>query len=158
SGVLPASAFARPAAMVTLPLLVAIEDFMEGWPSGLLGFEQGNSGKPPPRQFARARVYAQSLDDVAPLSDAMQSHGYETVTHAAEIQAVKSIDRVLGIVFGVIAWTAVLGCTASLTGAFLANIDRKRKDLALLRLLGYGRDAMVAYVLVQAVTLTTVGF
>ena len=70
----------------------------------------------------------------------------------------QQIDRVLSIVFNVIAWTAVLGCAASMIGGLMANIDRKRKDLALLRLFGYGRDAMLGYVVMQAVTLATVGF
>ena len=68
----------------------------------------------------------------------------------------------LSLIFAVIAWTAVIGCVASLIGAFLANIDRKRKDLALLRLLGFRRGAVGGYVMVQAALLTglafTVGF
>ena len=64
----------------------------------------------------------------------------------------------LGLIFAVIAWTAVIGCVASLAGAFLANIDRKRKDLALLRLLGFQRSAAGAYVMVQAALLTCLAF
>jgi putative ABC transport system permease protein len=65
---------------------------------------------------------------------------------------------VLGFVFAVIAWAAALGCAASLIGALMANIDRKRKDLALLRLFGYGRQSMLGYVVLQALVLTMVGY
>ena len=54
--------------------------------------------------------------------------------------------------------SAVIGCIASLIGAFLANIDRKRKDLALLRLLGFRRGYVGAYVMVQAALLTGIAF
>ncbi|MNY48682.1 hypothetical protein D3C86_1840340 [compost metagenome] len=47
-----------------------------------------------------------------------------------------------------------MGCTASLAGAFLANIDRKRKGLALLRLLGFRRAGVGAFVMIQAALLT----
>ena len=42
------------------------------------------------------------------------------------IAALLQIVSVLSLIFAVIAWTAVIGCIASLIGAFLANIDRKR--------------------------------
>jgi putative ABC transport system permease protein len=47
---------------------------------------------------------------------------------------------------------------ACLMGAFMANIDRKRKDLALLRLLGYARQALLRYVLFQGLVIAVCGF
>jgi putative ABC transport system permease protein len=63
SGVLDDARFARSGAFITLPLLVALEDYRDGYQVPLL---QVSEGKPPRERtrFSRARVYARSLDDV----------------------------------------------------------------------------------------------
>lgn len=157
AGVLPETAFPRPALLVPLDLLVAMEDFRDGFAVPAFGFASGRTA-PPRERYARARVYAASLDVVAPVAAWLEGQRIETSTRLREIESVKAIDRVLGLIFAVIAWTAAIGCVASLAGAFLANIDRKRKDLALLRLLGFRRAAVGVYVMVQAALLTCLAF
>ncbi|MEI8401804.1 MAG: FtsX-like permease family protein, partial [Alcaligenaceae bacterium] len=155
--ILPADIFGRAAAFVTLPLLVALEDFRDGFQAPLLSIAQGEA--PRTRQhFARARIYASEIEQVEALASLLTAQRIETSSRLAEIKTVQQIDRVLSIVFNVIAWAAVLGCAASMIGGLMANIDRKRKDLALLRLFGYGREAMLGYVVMQATTLTALGF
>jgi putative ABC transport system permease protein len=155
--VLPAAIYGRAAVFVTLPLLIAIEDFRDGYQAPLLNVTEGEA--PLARQyFARARIYASEIEQVEALASFLTAQRIETSSRLAEIKSVQQIDRVLSVVFNVIAWAAVLGCTASMIGGVTANIDRKRKDLALLRLFGYGRQAMLAYVAMQATALTTVGF
>lgn len=157
SGVLDDARFARPGAFVTLPLLVALEDYRDGYQVPLL---QVSEGKPPRERtrFSRARVYASSLDDVPVLARWLEEQHIEVVTQAAQIEAVQAIDRVLGVIFGVIAWISATGCIASLIGAFIANIDRKRKDMAILRLLGFRRRAITLFIVIQALFLTSVAF
>lgn len=155
--ILPGAAFGRAAAFVTLPLLVSLEDFRDGFQAPLLNVVKGE----PPRvrqHFARARIYASDIEQVESLATFLTQQRIETSSRLAEIKSVQQIDRVLSIVFNVIAWAAVLGCAASMVGGLMANIDRKRKDLALLRLFGYGREAMLGYVVMQAMTLTALGF
>lgn len=155
--ILPGAAFGRAAAFVTLPLLVSLEDFRDGFQAPLLNVVKGAS--PRTRQhFARARIYASDIEQVESLAAFLTQQRIETSSRLAEIKSVQQIDRVLSIVFNVIAWAAVLGCAASMVGGLMANIDRKRKDLALLRLFGYGREAMLGYVVMQAMTLTALGF
>lgn len=158
SGVLDETAFGRPAALVTLDLLLAMEQFRDGVKMPAFGLDTGIAATQTQPRFARARIYAKTLDDVAPLADWLQQRNIEVSTRARDIESVKAIDRVLSLIFAVIAWTAVIGCIASLIGAFLANIDRKRKDLALLRLLGFRRGYVGAYVMVQAALLTGIAF
>ncbi len=157
-GVLPESRFARPAALVTLDLLIAMENFRDGLKVPVFGNDTGLEITATRQRFARARIYAKSLESVAPLADWLQERNIEVTTRAHEIESVQAIDRVLTLIFSVIAWTAMLGCIASLIGAFLANIDRKRKDLALLRLLGFRRGAVAAYIMAQASLLTGIAF
>ena len=158
TGVLAPEAFSRPAVLVPLEVLLAIEDFKDGNQVPLFATQTGNLSPQHQRSFARVRLYANQLDDVEPLSHWLEQQQIETVTQLTSINAAKAIDQVLSLIFNVIAWTAALGAIASLFGAFLANIERKRKDLALLRLLGFHRIAVGIYVIVQALVLTTLAF
>lgn len=155
--ILDEARFARPALFVDLPLLVALEDYRDGFQVPLLGVTDGENARER-RNFARARLYAATLDDVAPLAKWLESQHIEAITQAAQIEAVRAIDRVLGVIFAVIAWISASGCIASLIGAFIANIDRKRKDMALLRLLGFRRQAVTLFIMIQALCLTGVAF
>jgi putative ABC transport system permease protein len=166
-GVMAAHLYTRPSALISLPLLVAIEDFKDNkpWPKpGLLSRPERNGiAAAWPIElnrelYPRARIYARSIEDVPSLSRALSDQGIETVSRLADIEAVQAIDRLLRLLFNVIAWLAIAGCAASLLGAFAANVDRKRRDLALLRLMGCTRSALMRYCLMQAMLLTTIGF
>ena len=156
--VLDASRFSRPAAFVNLPLLIALEQFRDGVSMPEFGLDTGTPPANNPVSFSKVRLYAQSMDDVAGLSDRLAEQRIETSSRLAEIDSVKAINHVLGLIFAVIALTALVGCIASLVGAFLANIDRKRKDLAVLRLLGFTHQAIGAYVIVQALIITLLAY
>ncbi|WP_332460367.1 ABC transporter permease [Xenorhabdus lircayensis] len=161
--VIDGAKFSRPAAFVTLPLLVAMEDYRDGYQVALFNTHNVNEhnvnahdGKPARERtsFAKARLYASNIDTVEALADWLQQQNIETVTQQAQIESVRAIDHVLGLIFTVIAWISAIGCIASLVGAFMANIDRKRKDMAVLRLLGFRREAVVLFILIQALFLT----
>lgn len=158
TGVLAPEVFPRPAILVHLDVLLAIEDFKDGYQVPVFPTQTGIALPQRQRHFARARLYANQLDGVEPLSRWLEQQQIETVTQLNSINAAKAIDQVLSLIFNVIAWTAVLGAVASLFGAFLANIERKRRDLALLRLLGFRRFAVGIYVVAQALMLTTLAF
>ena len=76
----------------------------------------------------------------------MENQRIDTASQLADIENVRTINRILQLVFGVIAVTAIIGCMASMSGAFLANIDRKRREYAVLRLLGFQRPAIATYI------------
>jgi len=157
SGILPASAFARPAALLDLHLLVATEDFRDGFATPLLGISEGENA-PERSHYARARLYAKNLEDVALLAQRLSSEHIESQTRASEIESVQAISRVLNLIFAVIAWTAVLGAAFALGGALLASIERKRRELALLRLIGFARQAIAGLVVMQSALLSVLAF
>lgn len=157
TGIISDSRFSRAAAFVPLPVLVAIEDYRDGFQSPL--FDVISGSEPPTRtQFAKARVYARNLDDISPLNDWFNQQNIDVVTQKSQIDSVKAISYVLNVIFSVIMWVSLFGCIASLIGAFLANIDRKRKDMAVLRLLGFRRMAVTLYIIIQALLLTGFAF
>ncbi|MGO4999937.1 ABC transporter permease [Oceanisphaera sp. W20_SRM_FM3] len=156
--VLDAARFGRPAVFVALPLLIELERFRDGFRLPNFGPDTGSFLNDKAAVYARARIYAQGVDQVAALEQWLNSENIETSSRLREIDNVKAINRVLGLIFGVVALTALIGCIASLVGAFLANIDRKHKDLALLRLLGFTRSGIALYVILQAIFISLVAY
>lgn len=145
----------RNTGFISLPLLVAIERYKDN---------QAEDFEPQtlPSQFANARIYAKDLESVAPLTEKLRQHpklqGGDVSNKAAEIENMRAIDYVLSVIFWVILVTSAVGCLLSLAGAFFANVDRKRKDIAQLRLLGFSKKAVVFYFILQSLVLSTIAF
>lgn len=151
--------FPRAAIFVPMSLLIGVEDFRDGMKTELFPAASGKPNDKLRKNFARARIYAKSLDDVAPLALKLREQFHiDTRTESKAIENVKAIDSVLNVIFMVIAFTSVVGCVLSLIGAFLANIDRKRKDIAVLRLIGFQQSAVGIYLIFQAIVLSSIAF
>lgn len=157
--VLDEKQFPRAAIFVPIPLLIGVEDYRDGIQTPVFPEANGKLNEYSRENFARARIYAKSLDDVAPLALKLREQFHiDTRTESKAIENVKAIDSVLNVIFMVIAFTSVVGCVLSLIGAFLANIDRKRKDIAVLRLIGFQQSAVGIYLVFQAIVLSSIAF
>ncbi|OCG00340.1 ABC transporter permease [Gilliamella sp. wkB112] len=157
-GIIPESRYNRAAAFVTLDLLIEMENFYDGYQSTIFQTATGLQNPSKHTLFARARIYANSLDDVAPLSFKLREQHIETRTQANAIENMQAIDRVLTFIFSVIAITAIFGCILSFTGSFLSNIDRKRKDIAFMRLIGFQSQEIMLYLIIQTIILSCLAF
>jgi putative ABC transport system permease protein len=137
-------AFARPAVFASLEVLMAAEAFRDGRAVTALGW----SGDPPlseERVFPSFRLYARSIYEVAGLASVLTQAGQRVKTAAAEIETVRSIDRNLGLLFWVIATAGMAGYSLSLGASLWANTDRKRRELSVLRLLGFRGGGIMLY-------------
>ena len=156
-GVAPAAAHPRDAAFVPVALLTAIEDYRDGRAVAALG----GSGRPPaagPRTFAGFRLYAQRLEDVAGLREALMAQGIDVRTRVADIELVQTLDRNLGLVFWIIALVGAGGFGVSFASSVWANVDRKRRDFAVLRLTGFHTSGIVWFPIVQAALTAALGW
>lgn len=151
AGIVPETRFARDGLFVHPDLLSATEDYRDGKTEDL------STPLPGPRRYAGVRLFAKGLDEVAPLAEQLRAMGYEVRTRAAEIATVQSLDRVLTFLFAVIAGLAGLGYALSLAAGLWADVDRKRKELALLRLLGLSRASVIRFPMVQSLVLALLG-
>ena len=151
--------YSRPAVFVAPETLLALEYARDGFQIPDFSLTTGTPlAADMPVLYARARVYASSIEQVGQVAKGLEQQNIPVASRYADIENVRAINRVLSLIFGVIALTAIVGCAASLGGAFLANVDRKRKDLAVLRLLGFDGSGVVRYVLIQAVMLSLIAY
>lgn len=155
-GIVPEAAFSRDALFVTLDLLVATEEFRDGLAS-TLPVGSGAAAADRERAYASARLFARGLDDVGPLADRLREAGIEVRTRAADIEMVKAIDRVLTLIVSVIAAIGITGYLLSLAASLWANVDRKRRELATMRLIGFPTASVVSFPATQALLVAAAG-
>lgn len=155
-GVVPEAQGGRNTVFVSPDLLTAAERYRSGFAVPFLGVETGAAtGELPP--FASARLFARSLDDVAGLAGWLRQQGFEVQTEAAEIDLVRAVDRALSVLFATLALIAVGGFLVSLAASLWANVERKRRDLALLRLVGFPVTAVSLFPATQAALVAGLG-
>jgi putative ABC transport system permease protein len=156
TGVIPPQSLVDDAALVPLTLLTATEDYRDGVAVPELAWE----GAPPldaVRSYARFRLYATSIYSVAGLESELTAEGVEVRTQAAEIATMQSLDQNLTRVFWLIALIGTLGFLASLAANLLANVERKRRELSIVRLIGFPTASLVLFPVAQAVLVAVLG-
>jgi putative ABC transport system permease protein len=148
AGVAPAQAFSRDGAFVSVALLEALEDFRDGRAVPSMGWDgdYGNSN----RTYPSFRLYARSIYDVAGLRDAFVALGVDVHTHAADIERVQHMNRNLTAIYWAIAVIGLFGFSLSMGANLWANVDRKRKELSVLRLVGFRTMDIAWFPMVQA--------
>ncbi len=127
-----------------------------------LAFEEGNGEVPAlirlgRRDYPRFRMYAASLDDVAPLAAQLEEAGVRVNTRVADIERVRLMDHYLGLLFAVIAAGSVAGGSVCLLSSLYANVERKRRELAVLRLLGVHGLTLCYFPLTGGMAMTMLG-
>jgi putative ABC transport system permease protein len=156
-GILPESAFYREGIFVDFELLKAIDDFKDQYAVPDFGVNQGKE-RAERTVFASARVFAKSLADVAVLADFIRQGGVEVKTHAKDIETIQQTEKLLSFIVKILAWVAILGGSVSLAGFLIANVDRKRQHLAMLRLMGFTAFSIALYPVIQSLLIATFGF
>ncbi|MDJ0807253.1 MAG: ABC transporter permease [Gammaproteobacteria bacterium] len=153
----PPGSFSRDGAFVSLALVEAAEDFRDGRAVPELGWE-GSLADDKDRTYPSFRLYTRSIYDVSPISKALEKLGIEVRTRAADIEIVRNMDRNLTAVFWVIAVIGLLGFSFSLGASLWANVDRKRKELSVLRLVGFRTGDIVWFPVIQSFYTAVLGW
>ncbi|MDG4561881.1 MAG: ABC transporter permease [Candidatus Competibacter sp.] len=156
--VLPLAAFGRDAAFATLDLLEAVEDYRDGFAVERFGWPGPTvPAGAPKRRYPAFRLYARGLDEVAPLRDYLRAQGVEVETQAAEIAQIQALNRNLTVIFAIIAGLSAVGYACALGINVLAAVERKRRDLSILRLLGLPGRGLILFPLIQALLTAAFG-
>ena len=110
--------------------------------------------------YAKARIFAKSIDDIPILSDELRSSSeeIEVISKATEIEKLKKLNYFLNIILLTVSLIGVVGGGLALGGNFLLTIDRKRLQIAQLRLLGIGKKNIAFFLWIQAIIITSSAF
>jgi putative ABC transport system permease protein len=152
----PAAA-SRNVAFVHLDLLIASELFKDGRLVEELGWD-GDRDDSLQRVYPSFRLYARSIHDVEKLVIDLEREGVRVNANVAEISTVKSIDHNLAVIFWIIACVGALGFSFSLGASLWANVDRKRRELSVLRLVGFKSGRIVLFPVLQAIYTALLGW
>ena len=109
------------------------------------------------RGYAAFRMYAKTLDHVPDLKSELEGMGIPVHTEAERIRDLKELDRHLSMIFWLIALGGILGGAGALAASLYASVERKRKDLGVLGLIGFGRGSLLSFPLYQALFLSCGG-
>ena len=154
-GVLPPGRKQSAAFFVTLPFLVAVENFREGSaPFSMISEDDVDVLQP---SFASFRLYARSVYDVTGLRDWMSQEGHSVLTRATEIDRVLKLDGTLSNLFTVVSVLTGSGLMLSVALGFWASVARKRRELSVLRLIGFSKWTLACFPLFQALTVAAIG-
>ncbi len=157
-GILEPSAMRGDAVLMTPREMDMIEAYYDGYALPDAGLPDGRDLSGRTTSFEGLRLYARELRDVAKLEVRIQDRfGVGTHSRAPEIEGVLGLGRNLDLAFLLIAGTAVVGLAAALLFSFWAEVDRKRRDLATLMLVGLGRRDVAAVPLIQAFVIGAIG-
>lgn len=149
--VLPAGSISGRAVLTELEVLDLVEAFYDAYALPEYGITEGKSLTDRVPVFEGLRVYAASLDDLAPLQNRIESHfGISTEARTAEVQGVLSLGRNLNLALLLTAAVASLGLAAALVFGFWGEVQRKRQVLASLALMGLGGQRLWLFPLVQS--------
>lgn len=110
-----------------------------------------------PRTHEGFRLYAARLEDVPVLDAALRAEGIEVASRAEEVQGLLGLDRSLTAAVAVIATVGGAGFVLGLATGLWASVERKRRTLALLRLMGLGRGTMIMMPVWQALLYAVAG-
>ncbi len=156
-GITHLAAFTRDGAFVPLELIIATEDFLDGRAVHALDW-QGDPPLKSERNFPGFRLYAHSIDDVAALRDGFLASGIEARTRAADIDIVQTMEKRLNTVFWFVAIIGLTGFSFSLGANLWANVDRKKKALSVLRLVGFRTSDIIWFPVLQALLTGILGW
>jgi putative ABC transport system permease protein len=113
--------------------------------------------KPMRRSYTSFRLYTRSLEDVVEIERLFREGGMEVNTAADRIKSVLRLDRDLRILFWLISGVAIVGGLFTLATSLYASIERKRRDLGVLRLLGVPLQSLVIFPMWQGMVIVAVG-
>lgn len=154
AGLVPETLYSRPAMFISLPDLMAVERFRD---DRTISLEDWSAERPLPASYASFRLYARALGDVEGLEAALASEGVETRPRARNVALLLGFRRNVDLLFTAVALLALAGFWAAMAANLRGAVERQRRSLSLLRLLGlaeYGRRLIPA---IQSVVLVLAG-
>lgn len=107
--------------------------------------------------YAGFRLYTRTIDQVEGVQQLLEDQGISVHTEKERIGEVRRLDRYLTLIFWLIAAVGVIGGISALTASLYAAVERKKKELNMLRLLGLLKREIVLFPVFQGLLLSSGG-
>jgi len=105
--------------------------------------------------YAGFRLYASSIDAVAQVQQQLEGQGIAVHTEQERIGEVRRLDHYTNLIFWMIATVGMIGGISALTASLYASVERKKKELNVLRLLGLLKSELVLFPIFQGLLLSS---
>jgi len=155
SAVARPSSFGRDGVFTDLRVLLLVDGFTDGNLAATT--RPGEITDDPARVYAGFRAHARRLEDVVAVDHALRAAGVDVETLSDQVAGLLGLDRSLNLLFGLLAGLGGIGYLVSLGVGLYANVERKRRDLSLLRLVGLLRRDMILFPLLQSGAIAIAG-
>lgn len=148
--------FERAGAFASIKLLDAVEDYRDGHEVPKLGWKGSPSRES--HIYTGFRLFTRSIYDVAELKRWFNEQGIEVRTRASGIETVQRLDRNLSLIYWLIALIGLIGFVISLSASLWANINSKRIELSVLRVVGFGTLDIIWFPIAQSLLTAIFGW
>jgi hypothetical protein len=102
-------------------------------------------------------LFAKDIGSVESLRDRLVEQGLDIQSRAADIQLVRKLDDNLMLLFSIVAMLGMTGCIVGLGMTLWAAVERKRKEIAVMQLLGLHPSSLAIFPIAQAVLTSSLG-
>ncbi|MBC7359436.1 MAG: ABC transporter permease [Desulfacinum sp.] len=103
------------------------------------------------------RLYARTIDDVPGLYRRLKDQGVAVAAEVEAIERIRVLDRGLSRLLWLIAVLGVVGGSGVLVSSLYAAVDRLRRDLGVLRLLGFARGHVFFFPVAEGFMIAALG-
>jgi putative ABC transport system permease protein len=156
ASILPVHATGREVGLVTSPLL----DRIEAWRDGhAVPQWQAPGAQPAPERtvHARFRLHTRTIQDVATVLERLQRMGITADAESPQIAATLRLQSDLRALIALIGGVSLAGAAVALIALQVAAVNRKRREYAILKLVGYGRGWMMTLPALHALVIALTG-
>jgi len=110
------------------------------------------------RGYAGFRLYANSIFDVDGLRRYFDGIGLPVHTEIMEIKRLIELDRGMTLIFWLLGFVGITGSIASLVASLYASVERKKREMSVLRLIGLSGLTLFRFPVYQGVLIGSGGF
>ncbi len=156
TAITPRSRWASDGALVHEDVLSQAWFWRQGYASPLFGLD----GDPPSALpgFPRFRLYARNLADMQPLADRLAEDGVDVRGDFGNAELADAVEASTRTVAAMVSLAVMLGAAAALVASFLADAERLRPSLRLLRLDGLSRGQARMVLVFRALIIGVAGW
>lgn len=103
------------------------------------------------------RLHVRTLQDVLRVDAVLRAEDIPVASRADDVSALFAMDGALTLLFALLAGLGGLGYVISLGISFYANVERKQREMSLLRLIGLRRGELTLFTVLQANVIGALG-